>query len=136
MRLIFEETEFEYIYNIEIESIVYNRSDLDEDLVDLVGENFATNLIREFQANSKFIRDNLDIESFDVWFAGVNQPSILLNFACSKLIENDLLVSTIGRYTTKSYEEEFETDDGPAKIIFKPVRGELKVYLSQQENEK
>lgn len=136
MRLIFEDTEFEFVYKIEIENIVYNRADLDEDIVDLVGENFATNLIRQFKDNSKFIRDNLEIEDFDVWFAGVDQPSILLDFACNKLVDDDTLVSTLGRYTTKPYEEEFETDDGPAKISFKPVRGELKVYLSQQENGK
>lgn len=136
MRLIFEDTEFEFIYRIEIENIVYNRANLDEDIVDLVGENFATNLIREFKDNSKFIRDALDIEDFDVWFAGINQPTILLEFSCNKLIDDDTLVSTLGRYTTKPYEEEFEVDDGTAKITFKPVRGELKVYLSQQENEK
>lgn len=136
MRVILEDTEFEFIYKIEIENIIYNRANLDEDIVDLVGENFATNLIREFKDNSKFIRDNLDIEDFDVWFAGVSQPTILLEFACNKLIDDGSLVATLGRYTTKPYEEEFQVDDGSAKITFKPVRGELKVYLSQQDNGK
>ena len=132
MKLLFEDTDFEFIYKIEVENIIYNRASLDEDIVDLVGENFATNLIREFKDNSKFIRDNLDIDDFDVWFAGINQPTILLEFACNKLIDDDSLISTLGRYTTKQYEEEFEVEGDKAKIIFKPVRGELKVYLSQQ----
>lgn len=136
MKIIFESTSLQYVYRIEIENIVYNRANLDEDLVDLVGENFADNLIHQFEENSKFIRDALDIDDFDVWFTGVDQPTILLEFACDKLVDDDTIVSTLGRYTTKEYTEEFDVDGEPAVITFKPVRGELKVYLSNHEENK
>ena len=57
MKLIFEDitTDQTYNYKLEIESIVYNRNNLDEDIVNLVGENFADHLILEFNNNSKFI---------------------------------------------------------------------------------
>ena len=135
MRLILEDTEFEFIYKIEIENIIYNRANLDEDIIDIVGENFANNLIQQFKDNSKFIRNSLDIEDFDVWFAGISKPTVLLEFACNKLIDTDSIVSTLGRYTTKEYTEEFELDNTTAQIVFKPVRGELKVYLSNNEDQ-
>lgn len=136
MRFIFEDVEKveNASYNLEIENIIYNRANLDEEIVQLVAENFATNLIREFESNSKFIRDTLEIDDFNVEYVGFNSPSVLMSFSCGKIIDEDTLVSTIGRYTTKEYKEEFETDDGTAEIVFKPVRGELKVYLSSKNN--
>ena len=132
MKLIFEDitTDQTYNYKLEIESIVYNRNNLDEDIVNLVGENFADHLILEFNNNSKFIKDALEIDDFKVSYIGINSPTILLNFQCDKLIDDSTLMSVLGRYTTKSYEEQFEVEEEQATILFKPMRGELKVYLS------
>lgn len=135
MKLMFEDTDFSYVYSIEIENIIFNRSNLDEDIVDLVGENFANNLVNLFKENSKFIRDALEIDDFDVRFSGVDIPSILLSFSCDKILDDDSLKSVLGRYTTKPYEEEFEVDGESAIVEFRPVRGELKVYLSTSNNE-
>ena len=127
MKIFLEETINEYTYNIEVESIIYNRDKLDEDLVEIALENFGNNLCKQFENNSKFIRDQLEIDTFDVWVAGIDNPSVILSFSSDNVIDEDTLKNVLGRYTTKPYTEDF---DGSV-IDIKPVRGEMKVYLSR-----
>lgn len=131
MRLLFEELKDKYTYILEIESIIYNRQNLDEEIVKSTAENFANSVIDELYKNSKFIKDSLSIDEFDVEYIDFSSPTIMMNFTTDSIIEDSQLKSILGRYASKEYKEKFDSEEGIAEIIFKPIRGELKVYLSR-----
>lgn len=131
MKLLFEKISLTYVYNLDIESIVYNRDKLPEDVVEAVGENFGQELCDLFRENSKYIRDQLDITDFEVTVSNLAIPTIQLKFSCDMLLDENSLKSILGRYTTKEYRETFDNEQGTSEIVFKPIRGELKIYLSR-----
>ena len=64
MRLIFEDVRGndEYVYSIEVQSIIFNIDNLDESLVEETASELAKEIIDKMEDNSKYIRDTLDIE--------------------------------------------------------------------------
>lgn len=134
MKILFEQNSSDFVYKMEIESIIYNRSNLDNNILTVVAENFASSIIDNINNNSKYIRDSLDIDEFDVEYIGCNLPTVILKFICPVLVDEDSLSSVVGRYTTNAYSEKFEsTEDGEeATVEFRPIRGEMKVYLSSE----
>lgn len=131
MRLLFEELKDKYTYTLEIESIIYNRQNLDEDIVEYVAENFANSIIDKLYENSKFVKDSLSIDEFNVEYVDFSSPTIVMNFIADSIIEDSQLKSILGRYASKEYKEKFDSEEGITEIIFKPIRGEMKVYLSR-----
>lgn len=131
MKLLFERAVTRYRYNLELNAIIYNRSNLDEDLVKIVAENLAQKYIRDIEANSKFIKDSLDIDDFDLSLLYLDLPSLLFEFSCDALIPTSDLEKVLGRYASNEVSEKFELEEGEATITIKPIRGELKVYLSK-----
>ena len=131
MRLLFEKLKDKYTYILEIESIIYNRQNLDEEIVKSTAENFANSVIDELYKNSKFIKDSLSIDEFDVEYVDFSSPTIMMNFTTDSIIEDSQLKSILGRYASKEYKEKFDSEEGITEIVFKPIRGELKVYLSR-----
>ena len=133
MRLIFEDINTnEYVNNIEIESIIYNRSNLDEELLNIAAENFANSLISDIEENSKFIKSSFNIDDFSVEYDSFLKPTLILKFKTPLLLSDDELKSILGRYVSKEYSEEFELDDTKSEIVFKPIRSELKIYLAEK----
>lgn len=131
MKLLFERVATKYRYNLEINAIIYNRLNLDEDLVKIAAENLAQKYIRDIEANSKFIKDSLDIDDFDISLLYLDLPSLLFEFSCDTLVPTSDLEKVLGRYASNEFSEKFELEEGEATITIKPIRGELKVYLSK-----
>ena len=133
MKLIFEDLiddmDREYTYSIEIESIIFNNDNLDESLVEETASGLANKIIDQIESNNKYIKDALGIENFEVSESGFISPVLQLEFKCDRLVDNNTLTSTIGRYTTVQHEENFNVNGKTSSIKFKPVRNELKIGL-------
>lgn len=125
MKLLFEAIKDEFLYSVEVESIIYNRDNMDESLIEVAAENLAQSIIDRVFENEKFIKDKLEIDTFDMEFLEFDNPTLMLSFTTNKLVEEDDLSSAIGRYTNQPYKEEI---DG-STIEFKPVRNELKIQF-------
>lgn len=131
MRLIFEDVRGndEYVYSIEVQSIIFNMDNLDESLVEETASELAKEIIDKMEDNSKYIRDTLDIDDFEIEDVGFKSPILRFEFRCGKLIDENTLYSALGRYTTIQHEETFDVDGKQSTIKLKPVRGELKIGL-------